>query len=60
MSANLAYAPKSSPGGRGPNSPDGPHGLLRGSESAEMCTPAFRRQVPEAPHCARRLRGSDL
>eukprot|EP00969_Alexandrium_andersonii_P069174 3051538-Alexandrium_andersonii.AAC.1 len=37
----------SSLGGRGPNSPDGPHGPLHGAESAEIRSPAFQRRAPE-------------
>eukprot|EP00969_Alexandrium_andersonii_P231444 10221517-Alexandrium_andersonii.AAC.1 len=47
-------------GGRGPSSPNGPNGPLRGSESAEIRSPAFLRRAPEALRFARRLARSDL
>eukprot|EP00969_Alexandrium_andersonii_P297607 13153748-Alexandrium_andersonii.AAC.1 len=43
--------------GRGPSSPNGPNGPIRGSESAEITRPpALQIRAPEAPREARRLR----
>eukprot|EP00969_Alexandrium_andersonii_P189569 8375538-Alexandrium_andersonii.AAC.1 len=53
----LAWASKSTPGARGPSSPNGP---ICGSESAEIRSPALQKQVPEALRFARRLRRLDL
>eukprot|EP00969_Alexandrium_andersonii_P129871 5741624-Alexandrium_andersonii.AAC.1 len=47
-------------GGRGPSSPDGPNGPLRGSEPANIGTPIVQIWAPEAPRESQRLRRRPL